>query len=122
MTAVNTNNLDIEQILPLLQAILHKYADRIIWDRVYDTVTESTPPPRPSSSFQQTPLSMNTGSFANSTEHHKHVDYVPKEELGHLYVAIPGFSKLSSKTCQVRHRWQRPGSISARKEIALFTG
>jgi hypothetical protein len=31
------------------------------------------------------------GSFANSTEHRKHVDDVLKEELGHLYVGIPGF-------------------------------
>ncbi|KAF1360122.1 hypothetical protein EJ07DRAFT_116377 [Lizonia empirigonia] len=49
------------------------------------------PPPRPTSSFQQTPLSINTGSFANSAEHRKHVDDVLKEELGHLYVGIPGF-------------------------------
>ena len=91
MTAVNADDFDIEQILPLLQAILHKEPDRVIWDRVYDAVTKSTPPPRPTSSFQHTPLSINTGSFANSTEHRKHVDDVLKEELGHLYVGIPGF-------------------------------
>jgi hypothetical protein len=62
-----------------------------IWDRVYDAVTKSTPPPRPSSSFQQTPLSNNMGSFANSTELRKNVDDVLKEELGHLYVGIPGY-------------------------------
>jgi hypothetical protein len=91
MTAVNADDFDIERILPLLQAILHKETDNVIWDRVYDAVTESTPPPRPTSSFQHTPLSINTGSFANSTEHRKHVDDVLKEELGHLYVGIPGF-------------------------------
>jgi hypothetical protein len=91
MTAVNADDLDVERILPLLQAILRKESDNVIWNAVYDAVTESTPPPRPTSSFQQTPLSINTGSFANSTEHRKHVDDVLKEELGQLYVGIPGF-------------------------------
>jgi hypothetical protein len=91
MTTVNADDFDIERILPLLQAILHKEPDHVIWDRVYDAVAESTPPPCPSSSFQQTPLSINTGSFANSAEHRKHVDDVLKEELGHLYVGAPGF-------------------------------
>ncbi|KAI1584778.1 hypothetical protein PtrCC142_012217, partial [Pyrenophora tritici-repentis] len=91
MTAVNADEFDVDRILPLLQATLRKESDDIIWNAVYDAVTESTPPPRPISSFQQTPLSINTGSFANSTEHRKHVDDVLKEELGHLYVGIPGF-------------------------------
>ncbi|KAI1524021.1 hypothetical protein PtrEW4_009834 [Pyrenophora tritici-repentis] len=91
MTAVNADEFDVDRILPLLQATLRKESDDVIWKAVYDAVTESTPPPRPTSSFQQTPLSINTGSFANSTEHRKHVDDVLKEELGHLYVGIPGF-------------------------------
>lgn len=91
MTAVNNDNFDIEQILPLLQAILRKEPDIVIWNAVNNAVTKSAPPPRPTSSFQQTPLSINTGSFANSTEHRKHVDDVLKDELGHLYVGIPGF-------------------------------
>ncbi|KAH7074942.1 hypothetical protein BKA63DRAFT_414199 [Paraphoma chrysanthemicola] len=59
--------------------------------RAENFVTESTPPPRPTSSFQQIPLSINTGSFANATEHRKHVDNVLKEKLGHLYVGVLGF-------------------------------
>jgi hypothetical protein len=91
MTAVNADDFDIERILPLLQAILRKEPDIVIWNAVNDAVTESTPPRRPTSSFQQTPLSINTGSFANSTELRKHVDDVLKEELGHLYAGVPGF-------------------------------
>jgi hypothetical protein len=91
MTAVNADDFDVERILPLLQATLRKESDNVIWNTVYDAVTESTPPPRPTSSLIQTPLSINTGSFANSTEHRKYVDDVLKEELGHLYVGIPGF-------------------------------
>jgi hypothetical protein len=91
MTAVNADDFDIERILPLLQATLRKESDHVIWNAVYDAVTESTPTPRPTSSYQQTPLSINTGTLANSMEHRKHVDDVLKEELGHLYVGIPGF-------------------------------
>jgi hypothetical protein len=43
--------------------------------------------------FQQIPLSINTGSFANSTKHCKHVDNILKEELEYLYVGIPSFFK-----------------------------
>ncbi|KAF1345648.1 hypothetical protein EJ07DRAFT_169940 [Lizonia empirigonia] len=97
--AVSLDNFDAERIRHLLDAILEFQPDEVVWDRVYDAVwdrvhdavTKSTPPPRPTLSFQQTPLSINTGGFANSTEHRKHVDGVLKEELGHLYVGIPGF-------------------------------
>jgi hypothetical protein len=68
MTAVNADNFEIERIIPLLKAVLHKESDDAIWNTVYDAVAESTPPPRTTSSFQQTPVSINTGSFANSTD------------------------------------------------------
>jgi hypothetical protein len=91
MTAVNADNFEIERITPLLKAVLSKESDDTIWNRVYDAVTESTPPPRPTSSILQTPWLRSTGSFANSTEHRKYVDDVLKEELGSMYVGIPGF-------------------------------
>ncbi|ORX97137.1 hypothetical protein BCR34DRAFT_677209 [Clohesyomyces aquaticus] len=40
---------------------------------------------------KQTPWLHNTGSFANSTKHYKYIDSVLKEELGQLYVGVPGF-------------------------------
>ncbi|KAI1508044.1 hypothetical protein KJE20_03562 [Pyrenophora tritici-repentis] len=89
--AIGSDDFDAERVRPLLDAILKLQPDEFVWDAVYNAITESTPPPRPTSSFQQTPLSINTGSFANSTEHRNHVDDVLKEELGHLYVGIPGF-------------------------------
>ncbi|PVH91134.1 hypothetical protein DM02DRAFT_664311 [Periconia macrospinosa] len=91
MTAVNADDFDIDQIVPLLKAVLNKESDEVIWSKVYDAVTESTPPPRPTSSIQQTPWLHNTGSFVNSSEHRRHVDGVLKEELGQLYVGVPGF-------------------------------
>lgn len=56
---------------------------------------ESTPPPRLiASSLQQTPWHHNTSSFANSSEYRQDVDRVLKEELGPLYVGLPGFRKV----------------------------
>ncbi|KAF2788689.1 hypothetical protein K505DRAFT_410741 [Melanomma pulvis-pyrius CBS 109.77] len=101
-SAVNSGNFDIERIIPLLRAVLDNEPDQVIWSNVYAAVAASTaftaanpttPPlsaPSPAASFQQTPWLHNTGSFANSTEHRKYVDGVLKEELGQLYVGVPG--------------------------------
>ncbi|KAJ2898011.1 hypothetical protein MKZ38_004229 [Zalerion maritima] len=88
--AVNSHDFDFSHIKPLLNAALNNETDDIIWDKVYDAVTESTPPPR-SVPIQQTPWLRNTSSFANSSEHRKYVDDVLKEELGPMYVGVPGF-------------------------------
>lgn len=89
-SAVDSDGFDIEQFIPLLNAILRIEPDEVIWEKVYATVTESTPPPRPLPFHVQTPHRRNTSSFANSSEHRKYVDDVLKEELGPLYVGIPG--------------------------------
>lgn len=88
-SAIYSDNFDTARIRPLLNAVLHKLPDKVIWDAVYDAVMESTPPPRPASSIQQTLWLHNTGSFANSTEHRKYIDSVLRDELGHLYVGVP---------------------------------
>ncbi|KAF1936442.1 hypothetical protein EJ02DRAFT_506533 [Clathrospora elynae] len=89
--AVTSDNFDAKRVRPLLDAILQLQPNKVVWDAVYNAVTESTPPPRPTLSVQQIPLSINTGNFANLAEHCKYVDGVLKEELGHLHVSIPGF-------------------------------
>ncbi|KAF2181547.1 hypothetical protein K469DRAFT_589408, partial [Zopfia rhizophila CBS 207.26] len=71
--------------------VLNHEPNEVVWAKVYDAATESTPPLRPASSIQQTPWLRNTSGFANSTEHRKDVDDVLKEELGLMYVGIPGF-------------------------------
>ncbi|KAF2680211.1 hypothetical protein K458DRAFT_445416 [Lentithecium fluviatile CBS 122367] len=89
--STESDDFDLERIIPFLKAVLNHEPDEVIWNKVYDAVTESTPPPRPASSFPQTPWLRNTSSFANSTEHRKYVDDVLKEELGPMYVRIPSF-------------------------------
>lgn len=93
--SLRSDDFDLDRIKPLLSAALaDDRDDTFIWKRVYDAVTESTPPPRPiASSIQQTPWLRNTSSFANSSEHRKYVDNVLKEELGPLYVGLPDFHK-----------------------------
>ncbi|KAH6869569.1 hypothetical protein B0T10DRAFT_418334 [Thelonectria olida] len=90
--AINLDDFDLDRIKPLLRLTLAGEPDALIWKQVYDAVTESTPPPRPTaSSLQQTPWLRNTSSFANSSEHRKYVDDVLKEELGPLYVGLRNF-------------------------------
>jgi hypothetical protein len=89
--AIYSSKFDTTRIRPLLDAVLDKQLDEVIWDKVYNALTESTPPPRPASSIRQTPWLRSTGSFANSTKHRKYVEEALKEELGQIYVGIPRF-------------------------------
>lgn len=89
--SADSDDFDIDRIKPLLNAVLSNKADEFNWDEVYRAVTESTPPPRPISSVQETPWLRNTSSFANSSEYRKGVDIVLKEELGSMYVGVLSF-------------------------------
>lgn len=74
--------INTERVKPLLNAVISHEPDEILWDKVYEAVTESTPPPRPLPFIQQTPSTPNTCSLADSSE----------EELSlSIYVGVPGF-------------------------------
>ena len=45
--AVNLDDFNIKQFLPLLNAILWIEPNKVIWEKVYTTVIEPTPPPQP---------------------------------------------------------------------------
>lgn len=92
-SAIYSNNFDIDRIRPLIDAILDNKPDEVVWNKVYDALTESTPPPRPTSSVQRTPWLHSTGSIVNSSERRIQVDKVLKEELGPMYVDVPDFSE-----------------------------
>ncbi|KAI1086236.1 hypothetical protein F5B19DRAFT_175473 [Rostrohypoxylon terebratum] len=91
-STITSGDFDYDRVKPLLRAVVAKDSDEKIWAQVYHAVTESTPPPRPTaSSLQQTPWLRNTSSFANSSEHRKHVDAILEEELGTMYVGLRRF-------------------------------
>ncbi|KAJ0368471.1 hypothetical protein COL26b_010890 [Colletotrichum chrysophilum] len=90
---VTSDDFDLNRAKPLLKAALaDDLDDELIWRQVGNLVIEATPPPRSiASSRQQTPWLHNTSSFANSSEHRRYVDSILKEELGTMYVGLPGF-------------------------------
>ncbi|KAK1471304.1 hypothetical protein CABS01_16390 [Colletotrichum abscissum] len=92
-TSITSNDFDLNRAKPLLKAALADHPDdELIWRQVSNLAIEDTPPPRSiASSLQQTPWLHNTSSFANSSEHRRYVDEVLKEELGTMYVGLPGF-------------------------------
>ncbi|KAK3363827.1 hypothetical protein B0T25DRAFT_513737 [Lasiosphaeria hispida] len=93
-SAVNSDDFDVDRIQPLLKSAISHDNDVLLWKEVYDTVTETTPPPQPIASYlEQTPWLHNTSSFANSSEYRKDVDRVLRVELGVIYVGIPRFHK-----------------------------
>jgi len=93
-SAVNSDDFEVDRLIPLLTAVLNNECDEVTWDHVYIAVTEHSPPPPRSLPFLgQTPYLHNTSSFVNSSEHRKYVDAVLKEELGSLFVGVPDFYK-----------------------------
>ena len=80
-------------MVPLLRAVLSGESDDVIWEEVYDLLKEpafaidvapSTPPPSGAprtASFQQTPWSFNTGSFADTSDLRRDVDPILKDEV-----------------------------------------
>ncbi|KJZ68575.1 hypothetical protein HIM_12037 [Hirsutella minnesotensis 3608] len=94
-TLITSDDFDFDRIKPLVRSALTEIPDdKVIWNHVYEAVTESTPPPRTIlSSIQQTPLSQNTSGLVNSSEFRQNVDPILKLELEHLYVGLPNFHK-----------------------------
>lgn len=88
---ISSDAFDIDNFIPLLKAIWNKETDEIVWDRVYTVLIEATPPPKPAPIPDQTPHSHTTGSFVNSSEQRKYTDAVLRQELGSIYIGVPGF-------------------------------
>ncbi len=86
-----SNALDVKYAAPLIKLVLSQAEDADIWTAVLDLIARTRPIPQPTtppqshpsftSSFQQTPWSFNTGSFADTSEHRNQVDDALKEEL-----------------------------------------
>lgn len=91
--SLNSGNLDLGRLIPLIGSVLNKDSDAQIWDKVHAAVVEHTPPPQPFPFQDQTPILHNTSSFVNSSEHRKYLDDILKDELGSLFIGIPGFQE-----------------------------
>ncbi|MCJ1285804.1 hypothetical protein MMC26_005145 [Xylographa opegraphella] len=90
------NNIDQEQvdancIIPLLRDVVNEEPDEILYAKTYVAVTESTPPPRLQAHILHTPYTYNTSSVVDSSEQRQNMDDLLKEEMGPLYIDVPGF-------------------------------
>ncbi|KAF5856232.1 hypothetical protein ETB97_007685 [Aspergillus alliaceus] len=91
---ISSDDFNIESFIPLLRAVLTQeshQSDDLIWDSIYSTVRESTPPPKPVPFLNQTPFLHTTSSIVNSSEQRKYVDTVLKAELGSICIDVPNF-------------------------------
>ncbi len=89
--SLDSGEIDLNRIRPLLTAILTNASDTEIWEQVYHAVTESTPPRKAISSFLQTPWRLTTSSVVNSSEKRDQMDKLLSDELGVMYVDVPNF-------------------------------
>ncbi|KAI0514649.1 hypothetical protein F5B22DRAFT_226061 [Xylaria bambusicola] len=89
--SLDSGELDLNHIRPLLDAVLTNASDTDIWEQVYHAVTESTPPRKPISSILQTPWRLNTSSVVNSSEKRDQMDKLLSDELGVMYIDVPYF-------------------------------
>ncbi|KAE8355970.1 hypothetical protein BDV28DRAFT_11660 [Aspergillus coremiiformis] len=92
-SSINSNDFNLDQLIPLLVAVLNQESDEVIWDKIYTAAAESTPPPRPPPYVEQTPYSYSTSIISNSHERRDDIDAVLKEELGSIYTDVPGFDE-----------------------------
>ncbi len=91
-SVVDSDDLDVRSIIPILDEIDKEASDEAILNAVSDLVAESTPAPRQLPYPHQTPISFNTGSFVNTSENRKYFDDALKDELGSsLFIDVPDF-------------------------------
>ncbi|KIW36525.1 uncharacterized protein PV06_11236 [Exophiala oligosperma] len=74
---IDSEQFDANSIIPLLRDVINGAPDKTLFAKAYATLTESTPPPCP--------------TIVNSSEQRQYMDDLLKEEMGPLYVGIPGF-------------------------------
>ncbi|KAL4972133.1 hypothetical protein BDW66DRAFT_9354 [Aspergillus desertorum] len=63
---ISSDVFEVEQFKLLLNAVLDKQSDNIIWDQLYATVRDSTPPPSALPVLDQTPFLHTTSSLAHN--------------------------------------------------------
>ncbi|KAL9028237.1 MAG: hypothetical protein Q9196_003371 [Gyalolechia fulgens] len=101
-SGLSSSQTNINSIAGLLHTVVAVDDDQRIWAKLYEVIAQTRPTPQPTtppqthpliaSSFQQTPLSFNTGGFEDTSEYRKQVDDLLREELlPSLRIDIPDF-------------------------------
>ncbi|KAE8352398.1 hypothetical protein BDV28DRAFT_3420 [Aspergillus coremiiformis] len=93
---IASDAFDIDHFIPLMRVVLNQGSDNLIWEKLYATLRETTPPPKPLP-FLDTPYLHTTSSIVNSSEYRKHIDAVLKEELGSIFINVPNFHEVFFK-------------------------
>ncbi|KZF22629.1 hypothetical protein L228DRAFT_268018 [Xylona heveae TC161] len=88
---LDSNEENPRSVIPLFSKVIRTATDDEVWNAAYELITESTPPPRPLASVFQTPSRFTSSNIVDSSEHRKDMDPLLKEELGPIYVGVPGF-------------------------------
>lgn len=103
VSAVNSDEFDLDLVKPLLKAVLADNPDILIWKQVYNAVSECTQHPRPVTfqqtpprsipvSFDGTPVSRSTSSFQGKEQTKKILDQALLYELrGCIFRGVDGF-------------------------------
>ncbi|KAE8155744.1 hypothetical protein BDV40DRAFT_294090 [Aspergillus tamarii] len=73
-SSINSDEFNLERLLPLLIAAFNRESDEVIWDKIYAAAAESTPPP-----------GRHPTMISNSHERRDDIDPVLKEKLGSTY-------------------------------------
>ncbi|GMG12505.1 unnamed protein product [Aspergillus oryzae] len=93
-SSINSDEFNLERLLPLSIAAFNREFDEVIWDKLYAAAAETTPPhPRPPPYVEQMPYSCSTSMISNSHERRDDIDPVLKKELGSIYTDVPGFEE-----------------------------
>ncbi|KAL2809727.1 hypothetical protein BJX63DRAFT_434895 [Aspergillus granulosus] len=88
---ISSQNIMVDRFKPLLKAVLDKQPDSIVWEELYASIPESTPPLSAPKLVDQTPHRRATSSVVNSSEFRYYFDNILKEELSSVYIDVPGF-------------------------------
>jgi serine/threonine protein kinase len=94
LSAVCSDDFDIDRIKPLLNAVLSHEPDESIWDEVYGAVTKSNPPTILDKRFTDTPCKSNSASQRGKEQKHSQLDPRILQEInGCVYEDTEGFYK-----------------------------
>ncbi|PKY06361.1 hypothetical protein P168DRAFT_279806 [Aspergillus campestris IBT 28561] len=86
-----SNESDISRVLSPLSSVLDNEPDVTIWRKAYSAAINRTPPPRPVVTRNEASSSPTMWPMADSFEYERRADAMLEQELGSMYIDVPGF-------------------------------